>query len=123
MTIDRPRLRAARVEAGLTQRQLADRLGVDQVMIVRWERGQVEPRVLAAVRLSEVLGTTVNALWRTNESEDLQEASVQRPPAEETTRKKAATDRRPPTTTTEGAVMYQASQTGQITLLGVQESE
>jgi putative transcriptional regulator len=63
MAIGRPRLREARTAAGLTQQQLADRLGVDQAVIARWETGVQEPRVRAAVRLSEVLGTTANALW------------------------------------------------------------
>jgi transcriptional regulator with XRE-family HTH domain len=59
----RPFLREARRSAGLTQRELAERLGVDQAVIARWETGVREPRVRAAVRLSEVLGTTANALW------------------------------------------------------------
>jgi transcriptional regulator with XRE-family HTH domain len=63
MAIGRPRLREVRLSAGLTQQQLADRLGLDQAVIARWETGAQEPRVRAAVRLSEALGTTANALW------------------------------------------------------------
>jgi transcriptional regulator with XRE-family HTH domain len=59
----RPLLREARRSAGLTQQRLADRLGVDQAVIARWETGVREPRVHAAIRVSEVLGTTVNELW------------------------------------------------------------
>lgn len=59
----RPLLREARLTGGLTQQELADRLGVDQAVIARWESGAREPRVHAAVRLSEVLGTTANAIW------------------------------------------------------------
>lgn len=59
----RPLLREARLSAELTQQELADRLGADQAVIARWESGVREPRVLAAVRLSEVLGTTANAIW------------------------------------------------------------
>jgi transcriptional regulator with XRE-family HTH domain len=58
-----PRLAAARSSAGLTQQQLAERLGVDQAVIAKWEAGSRQPRVLVAVRLSEVLGTTANAIW------------------------------------------------------------
>ena len=59
----RPLLREARRAAGLTQTQLADLLGVAQQHVARWETGRVEPRARIAVRVSEALGTTVNALW------------------------------------------------------------
>ena len=41
----------ARRYAGLTQRQLADRLGTSQSVVSRWERGHEEPRLttLAAI--------------------------------------------------------------------------
>ena len=59
----RPLIREARKSAGLTQHQLADRLGLAQATLARYETGSREPRVRAAVRLSEALDTTVNALW------------------------------------------------------------
>lgn len=61
------RLRDARKAAGLSQQALADRVGVAQQHIARWEGGAVEPKVRMAVRLSQALGTTVNALWQTDE--------------------------------------------------------
>jgi transcriptional regulator with XRE-family HTH domain len=36
-------IREARLLAGLSQRELADRAGVPRPSIVRWERGTVEP--------------------------------------------------------------------------------
>jgi transcriptional regulator with XRE-family HTH domain len=63
MAIDRPRLREARERKGLTQAQLAERLGVDQAVIAKWESGSREPRVRVAVRLSQALETTANAIW------------------------------------------------------------
>jgi transcriptional regulator with XRE-family HTH domain len=57
------RLRDARLAAGLSQRALAERLGVPQPVIARWETGAREPRVRAAVRVAEALGTTANAIW------------------------------------------------------------
>ncbi len=63
MVAYRPLVREARRSLGLTQQELADRLGVHQEVITRWETGGREPRVRAAVRLSEALGTTANALW------------------------------------------------------------
>lgn len=38
-----PLLRAARLEAGLTQAQLAARVGVQQSHVARWELGIVSP--------------------------------------------------------------------------------
>ncbi|MEJ7785579.1 MAG: helix-turn-helix transcriptional regulator [Solirubrobacteraceae bacterium] len=57
------RLREARLAAGLTQQALADRIGARQPHVARWESGAHEPRARMAVRVSEVLGTTANALW------------------------------------------------------------
>jgi transcriptional regulator with XRE-family HTH domain len=62
---DRPLVAEARHAAGLTQQQFADRLDVDQAVLAKWETGKREPRVYAAVRLSEVLGKTANELWPT----------------------------------------------------------
>lgn len=56
-------LRKARLAAGLTQQNLAERIGARQPHIARWEGGVVEPRLRMAVLVSEALGTTVNALW------------------------------------------------------------
>jgi transcriptional regulator with XRE-family HTH domain len=61
--MDRPQLREARLKAGLSQRGLAARMGVPQSVVCRWETGVREPRVRAAVRLSEALGVSVNELW------------------------------------------------------------
>src|SRR4051794_31414475 len=69
MAPSRPKLREARLAAGLTQQELADRLGLAQTVIARWESGTREPRVRAAVRVSEVLDTTANAIWTTSDPE------------------------------------------------------
>ena len=58
-----PQLREARADAGLTQKALADLVGVEQPHIARWERGAQLPRVDGAVRLASALGTTVEAIW------------------------------------------------------------
>lgn len=47
---------AARLRAGLTQAQLADRLGVPQSSVSRWEHGTNIPTVEALQKISEVLG-------------------------------------------------------------------
>jgi transcriptional regulator with XRE-family HTH domain len=50
------RLKVARVAAGLSQFELAERVGVSEVTISRIETGRLEaPRILKA-RIAEVLG-------------------------------------------------------------------
>src|SRR4051812_10831032 len=56
-------LRQARLQAGLTQRALAELVGVRQPHIARWETGAQLPRVDTAVRIAVALDTTVEALW------------------------------------------------------------
>lgn len=55
-------IREARVRAGLTQQQLAERLGTSQSVVARWESGKVRPslenldRVVRAAGLELRLG-------------------------------------------------------------------
>jgi DNA-binding XRE family transcriptional regulator len=53
------RLRSARQHAGLTQEDLAKKLGVRAITISRWERGQQAPSKKTLKRLEEILGKTV----------------------------------------------------------------
>lgn len=50
------RLRLAREAAGLTQERLADLLGVDQVQISKWERGNTQPRMDRLQRIGAAVG-------------------------------------------------------------------
>jgi transcriptional regulator with XRE-family HTH domain len=52
-------IRAARQAAGLTQVELAARLGVAQSRLSEWERGAVVPGTPHLVRLTEALGLTL----------------------------------------------------------------
>lgn len=55
-------LRAARLSRGLTQGQLAVRLGVTRQAISKWERGQSQPDLDNLRQLAEVYGCTVDEL-------------------------------------------------------------
>ncbi len=55
------RLREARTSAKLTQKQLAESIGVKQKQYQHWERGRAEPSIDNIQRLSFVLG--VNIEW------------------------------------------------------------
>lgn len=53
------RLRSARKRRRLTQKQLAELLGVAQSAIVLWEKGETLPRPMRWARIEEVLGVKV----------------------------------------------------------------
>jgi transcriptional regulator with XRE-family HTH domain len=55
------RIRAARLAAGLTQKQLAARLGTHQSVVAGWERG-LAPRAHRLPQIAAALGVTVAAL-------------------------------------------------------------
>ena len=57
------RITGARNTLGLTQAQLAQRLGVSRPTVTQWESGAREPRsVDALVRLADALGCTLDWL-------------------------------------------------------------
>jgi transcriptional regulator with XRE-family HTH domain len=55
------RIRAARLAAGMTQAELAARLGAHQSSVSGWERGLM-PRATRLAQIAEILGTTVEYL-------------------------------------------------------------
>lgn len=50
-----PSIRASRQRAGLTQAELAERMGVTQSVVARWERSAVEPRLSTLERICDAL--------------------------------------------------------------------
>jgi len=56
------RLRALRKHAHLTQRQLAEKIGVDTMTVYRWEAGRQLPNGTFAIRLWRLFGLPVDAL-------------------------------------------------------------
>lgn len=57
------RVAEARRRAGLTQHELAERIGVGRVSIARIENGGQTPSVTVALALARVLGGSVEALF------------------------------------------------------------
>jgi transcriptional regulator with XRE-family HTH domain len=49
----------ARADAGLTQEQLAQRMGTKQEVVARWEGGKVLPSTRTLARLAKATGTTL----------------------------------------------------------------
>ena len=60
---------------GLSQRQLAARVGVTNTAISAIERGAHAPSVLLALRIARVLGVSVEILW----GDDAREQEVSKP--------------------------------------------
>ena len=56
------RLKSAREQAGLTQEQLAEKIGVTRQAVSRWEQGITQPDMEMLVALSEMLQVDVEAL-------------------------------------------------------------
>jgi transcriptional regulator with XRE-family HTH domain len=70
------RLRTARRAAGLTQKQLAEALGVESITVSRWERGVTVPSLSRLRRIAEVTETTVSDLVRAPDAMSGQAAEI-----------------------------------------------
>lgn len=53
---------AARLEAGMTQAELAAQLGIPQPQIAKWETGARHPKVENLARIAAVLGVPLERL-------------------------------------------------------------
>ena len=58
-----------RAEKGLSQEELAKRIGVSQGAICQYESGDATPKIAIAVALARTLGTTCEALLYGEEKE------------------------------------------------------
>ena len=56
------RLREARLQAGLTVREVADRIGVKHAIIVKYENGAIVPSIDRLYTLARLYGLTAAAL-------------------------------------------------------------
>lgn len=57
-------LKLARTAAGLTQAELADKLGIAQKQLSRYERNEQTPSVTLATQIADVLGIDMNTLTK-----------------------------------------------------------
>lgn len=62
---DMPRisLEAARVNANLTQKELAEILGVSNATVVNWEKGVTEPNASQLRKISELSGIPLDFIF------------------------------------------------------------
>ena len=54
------RLKELRVEKNLSQMQLAQKLGVSQSAVAKWELGKTEPTASAIIALAQFFGETTD---------------------------------------------------------------
>ncbi len=71
------RVRELRMAAGMTQRQLADRVHVSSRTIISIEREQYNPSLLLAYRIAEVFGGTVEDLYCLRENKELEDRQIE----------------------------------------------
>ena len=67
------KVRQARLAAGLTQQQLADRVRVSARTIISIERELYSPSLLLAYRIAELFGVTVEDLYCLKENRELED--------------------------------------------------
>lgn len=56
---------SAREKSGLTQKEVADKIGVDQSAVSLWETGKTAPRASMLVKLAELYHCSIDDLFRT----------------------------------------------------------
>ena len=64
MPVPFSKLKILRKQNGLTQEELADKLGVSRQAVAKWERGESVPDIAAYIQLADLYGTTVDMLVR-----------------------------------------------------------
>jgi transcriptional regulator with XRE-family HTH domain len=55
-------LEALRVNAGMTQQDVADRLGVSRQTVIKWENGYVEPKELVIYALAKLYNVELDMI-------------------------------------------------------------
>ena len=63
-------VRRQRMMAGMTQQELADRVGVTRQTILSIEKGKYTPSVALALGLAEVFDVSVETLFQLNKGEN-----------------------------------------------------
>lgn len=55
-------IKKARLKAGLTQKEVAEKMGIQQPNYGQWERGIRKPKLETLEKLAEIFNTTADAL-------------------------------------------------------------
>ena len=66
------RLRELRIKSGLTQNEIANKVGVSGQTILNWENGIYEPKISQLIQLADLFEVSVDYLIeRKNENKDI----------------------------------------------------
>ncbi|MBQ8497804.1 MAG: helix-turn-helix transcriptional regulator [Clostridia bacterium] len=57
------KLKEIRIKKGLTQKQVADAVGIETSAYQRYERDSTLPSVTTACKIAKVIGVTVEEIW------------------------------------------------------------
>ncbi len=68
-----PKIKELRVKAGLTQKDLADKLHVTYQAVSRWEKGDAEPSISTMKEMCDILNCSIEELLEMENKEEKQE--------------------------------------------------
>lgn len=57
-------LKELRDKSGITQQEMAKRSGISRVHLINIEKARVTPSVKLALQMAEILGTTVESIFK-----------------------------------------------------------
>ncbi len=69
-------------EKKLTQKEVADKIGVEQTVISRWARGAAEPTLASVKKLAEVFGVGLNYFLENYENKKVEKTKILNPEEE-----------------------------------------
>ncbi|NAS19600.1 helix-turn-helix domain-containing protein [Clostridium butyricum] len=67
------KLKRLREQQGLTQKQLAEKVGISVSNITKYEKGQLEPSIERLISLSEALNTSISNILTNSSNSDTDE--------------------------------------------------
>lgn len=56
-------IKQLRIQNNMTQQELADKLGIDQSAIARWESGENFPKPVYLMQLAELFNVSISAFY------------------------------------------------------------
>ena len=69
-------IKSLRMQNGLTQKELADKLHITSQAVSRWEKGEVEPSVSTIGQMAEIFGVTTDEIIGGPDKKPAEKASV-----------------------------------------------
>lgn len=64
------RIKLARKVAGISQEELAQKIGTRQSQVTRWETNKATPRIETLAKIAEVTGVPLSELWYGNDNHE-----------------------------------------------------